>query len=48
MADSSIRVDVDLLDTLMNLVGELVLVRNQILQYSTKGQDSTLTRPLNT
>lgn len=43
MADSSIRVDVDLLDTLMNLVGELVLVRNQILQYSTKGQDSTLT-----
>jgi two-component system chemotaxis sensor kinase CheA len=37
VADSSIRVDVDLLDTLMNLVGELVLVRNQILQYSTKG-----------
>ena len=32
VADSTIRVDVALLDTLMNLVGELVLTRNQILQ----------------
>jgi len=31
-AESSIRVDVDLLDRLMNLVGELVLTRNQVLQ----------------
>jgi two-component system chemotaxis sensor kinase CheA len=31
-ADSSIRVDVFLLDKLMNLVGELVLARNQIMQ----------------
>lgn len=31
--DSSIRVDVGLLDRLMNLVGELVLARNQMLQY---------------
>ena len=30
--DSSIRVDVGLLDRLMNMVGELVLTRNQILQ----------------
>jgi two-component system chemotaxis sensor kinase CheA len=33
VADSSIRVDVRLLDDLMNLVGELVLARNQILQW---------------
>jgi len=38
--DSSIRVDVGLLDKLMNLVGELVLARNQILQYSTTQQDA--------
>ncbi len=30
--ETSIRVDVDLLDNLMNLVGELVLTRNQMLQ----------------
>jgi two-component system, chemotaxis family, sensor kinase CheA len=34
VVDSSIRVDVDLLDRLMNLVGELVLARNQILQFT--------------
>ena len=34
-AGSTIRVDVMLLDKLMNLVGELVLARNQILQGST-------------
>ncbi len=33
--DTSIRVDVGVLDTLMNLVGELVLARNQILQHTT-------------
>ena len=32
VADSAIRVDVDLLDTLMNLVGELVLARNQLVR----------------
>lgn len=31
---SHIRVDVQLLDTLMNLVGELVLVRNQVVQHT--------------
>lgn len=35
VADSTIRVDVGLLDRLMNLVGELVLARNQILQFKT-------------
>lgn len=34
-ADSTIRVDVAVLDTLMNLVGELVLSRNQIVQLAT-------------
>lgn len=37
----SIRVDVGLLDDLMNLVGELVLARNQILQYTGTQSDST-------
>ncbi len=32
IVDSSVRVDVDLLDNLVQLVGELVLTRNQILQ----------------
>lgn len=32
--ENSIRVDVELLDKLMNLVGELVLVRNQFLQQT--------------
>lgn len=34
MGGNSIRVDVGLLDKLMNLVGELVLVRNQFLQQT--------------
>jgi two-component system chemotaxis sensor kinase CheA len=38
-ADSNIRVDVELLDRLMNLVGELVLARNQILQHSSGNDD---------
>ncbi len=33
IADTAIRVDVGLLDKLMNLVGELVLCRNQILEF---------------
>jgi two-component system chemotaxis sensor kinase CheA len=44
VADSSIRVDVDLLDALMNLVGELVLTRNQLLQRSATRQDAELQR----
>ncbi len=42
VADSSIRVDVVLLDKLMNLVGELVLARNQVLQFTAHQEDSTL------
>ena len=38
--DSTIRVDVVLLDKLMNLVGELVLARNQILQFSNSIEES--------
>ncbi len=34
VAESAIRVDVGQLDKLMNLVGELVLARNQIIQHS--------------
>lgn len=41
LADSTIRVDVGLLDKLMNLVGELVLARNQLLQDATN-QTTTL------
>ncbi|MEZ2240297.1 chemotaxis protein CheW [Microcoleus sp.] len=33
IADTAIRVDVGLLDKVMNLVGELVLCRNQILEF---------------
>jgi len=33
IADSTIRVDIGLIDRVMNLVGELVLARNQILQF---------------
>jgi two-component system chemotaxis sensor kinase CheA len=42
VSDSTIRVDVVLLDKLMNLVGELVLTRNQILQFNAHQEDSTL------
>ena len=44
VADSSIRVDVDLLDALMNLVGELVLTRNQLLQWAATREDPELQR----
>ena len=44
VADSSIRVDVDLLDALMTLVGELVLTRNQIVQHASTRADADLVR----
>jgi two-component system chemotaxis sensor kinase CheA len=37
-ADSTIRVDVSHLDRLMNLVGELVLARNQVLQFNAQNE----------
>ncbi len=36
----TVRVGVNLLDKLMNLVGELVLARNQLLQFSNAAQDA--------
>ena len=38
----TIRVHVDLLDNLMNLVGELVLIRNQVSQVSKNSEDENL------
>jgi len=43
VVDSTIRVDVGLLDKLMNLVGELVLARNQILQVTSRREETALT-----
>jgi two-component system chemotaxis sensor kinase CheA len=42
-AAETIRVDVRLLDDLMNLVGELVLARNQILQFTQDYGDAAFT-----
>ena len=44
VADSAIRVDVDLLDGLMNLVGELVLARNQLVRGVMDLGDTALVR----
>ena len=44
LASSTIRVDVGLLDKVMNLVGELVLARNQVLQFTTTTKDTTFLR----
>jgi two-component system chemotaxis sensor kinase CheA len=41
LSESALRVDVGLLDQLMNLVGELVLARNQILQFNKTQTDSS-------
>ncbi len=40
-SDSTIRVDVSLLDKVMNLVGELVLARNQVLQFANRMKDTS-------
>lgn len=47
--DANIRVDVGLLDKLMDLVGELVLARNQILQIASGREDqlSAISKRLN-
>lgn len=42
MADATVRIDVEILDKLMNLVGELVLSRNQILQFCSESDDATM------
>ncbi len=43
-SESTIRVDIDLLDDLMNLIGELVLTRNEIVQYISDASPSGLTQ----
>lgn len=45
-ANQSIRVSVDLLEDLMNLVSELVLTRNQLLQIVRRHENSEFTVPL--
>lgn len=40
--DSTIRVHVDLLDQMMNLVGELVLARNQVMQLTATSNNPAL------
>jgi two-component system chemotaxis sensor kinase CheA len=44
VVDSSVRVDVDLLDTLMRMVGELVLARNQLVSELDDAKDTALAR----
>jgi two-component system, chemotaxis family, sensor kinase CheA len=44
VADGSIRVDVDRLDSLMRLMGELVLTRNQSVAHAAATGDATLVR----
>ena len=44
VADASVRVDVEVLDSLMRLVGELVLTRNQIVRQAGVQQDADLVR----
>ncbi len=41
IVSNTIRVDVALLDKVMNLVGELVLARNQVLQFTGTQKDSS-------
>jgi two-component system chemotaxis sensor kinase CheA len=45
-AAQSIRVNLDLLETLMTGVSELVLTRNQLLQLSRNSRDNTFAAPL--
>jgi two-component system chemotaxis sensor kinase CheA len=44
VSDSTLRVDVNLLDTLMRLVGELVLTRNQIVATAAARSDTGMQR----
>lgn len=45
-ANSSLRINVGVLDTLMNLAGELVLTRNQLLQLSGNDEASAYNAPV--
>lgn len=46
LANQSIRVNLDVLENLMRMVGELVLIRNQLLQISRSRDDSEFNSPL--
>lgn len=46
VADLSIRVNVNVVDSLMNLVGELVLTRNQLLQLARGDEESKYAAPI--
>lgn len=46
VANSSLRVNITLLDSLMNLAGELVLNRNQLLEMSSRDDDSIFAVPV--
>lgn len=46
--NQSIRVNLDVLETLMQMVGELVLTRNQLMQIVRNREDSDLKGPLQT
>ncbi|MBL4602948.1 MAG: chemotaxis protein CheA, partial [Emcibacteraceae bacterium] len=46
IANQSIRVAVDVLDNLMNMVSELVLTRNQLMQISRRNSDNDFEIPL--
>jgi len=45
IAETAIRVDVEQLDRIMDLVGELVLARNQIVRFAGSTQDAELVKP---
>ena len=47
LAESTIRVDVDILDKLINMVGELVLARNQLLQQIRERDDAAASETAN-
>lgn len=46
LSESTLRVGVDVLDKLMNLVGELALGRNQLLQLASSHDDSPFAKPV--
>jgi two-component system chemotaxis sensor kinase CheA len=46
VAESSLRVNVSILDRLMNMVGELVLTRNQLIQLTQAQEDSVFFAPV--
>ena len=45
-ADSSVRVDTKILDNIMNMVGELVLVRNRLLSLAANNEDETISKTI--